>query len=92
MFKNQKKVDQISAELHEVAPGAKIQNWRLDHDNSVIEVTARIMVKGNSLVIKTLEQMGWEKLRCEKVTSADFWGRCQYEGHSFVQIMRKWIN
>ena len=91
MYKNQKQVDRIQEELNDVEQGLKIGQFVFD-DDRVIEVYVKITIKGNAAKIKKLEQMGWEKCLKSKVESEDFWGRCQYAGYHFIQIMKKSID
>lgn len=90
MYKNQNELDRIQAELQEVMPGQKICSLSVI-DDCAIGAEIRIPVKGNAPQIKRLEQLGWRKTRRHKVTNIPNWERCQYEGFSFVQIMRKRI-
>ena len=90
MYKNQNELDRIQKELQEVIPGQKIRSLSVVHDCAVA-AEIQIPVKGNAPQIKKLEQLGWIKTRRRKITSIPNWERCQYEGFSFVQIMRKRI-
>lgn len=90
MYRNQNELDRIQAELQEVIPGQKICSLSVVGDR-VVAAEFQIPVKGNASQIKKLEQLGWIKARRRKITNIPNWERCQYEGFSFVQIMRKRI-
>lgn len=87
MYKNQDELDRIRAELQEVIPGQKICSLSIVRDCAVA-AEIQIPVKGNAPQIKRLEQLGWIKARRRKITNIPNWERCQYEGFSFVQVMR----
>lgn len=90
MYKNQIEIDRIQAELQEVVSGQKIRSLSVI-DDCAIAAEIQIPVRGNAPQIKRLEQLGWRKTRRYKITNIPNWERCQYEGFSFVQIMRKRI-
>lgn len=94
MYKNQKEIDRVMEVMQQVSAESVFFSFLVD-DNYVVQMEMCIPVKGKAEYIRKFEELGWRKIRRFKVESADFWGRqgrCQDEGHSFVQLMRRWID
>ena len=88
MYDNQEEVDKIEKLIQRISPELSISSYSFD-ENVIISVGVTIPIKGNSKVIKKLEELGWEKLCRKKVrTDNGKYLRCQYEGYVMYQIMR----
>ncbi len=93
MYKNQKEIDRVMEEMQQVSAESVFFSFLTD-DNYAVQMEMCIPVKGNTEYIRKFEELGWRNIRCFKVESY-FWGRrekCQDEGYSFVQLMRRWID
>lgn len=88
MYDNQNEIDKIGKMIQQIFPELRISSFGI-MGNSVISVGLTIPVKGNSSKIKKLEELGWRKLRREKVrTDNNGYSRCQYEGYIMYQSMQ----
>lgn len=88
MYDNQNEIDKIEKQIQQIFPELRISSYRLD-GNVATSVGITIPIKGNSKVIKRLEELGWEKLYRKKVrTDNDKYIRCQYDGYVMHQCMQ----
>lgn len=60
MCNNQKWVDKIQQQLLQIDPSLKVGGYGINK-NIVMYVTITLPVKGNSAVIKKLQELGWKK-------------------------------
>lgn len=88
MYDNQNEIDKIKKQIQQIFPELGISSYGLD-GNMVTSMGITIPIKGNSKVIKRLEELGWKKLHQKKVrTDNDKYTRCQYDGYVMHQIMQ----
>lgn len=88
MYENQKEVDKIQEQIQQIFPELRISSFILDK-NTVTSVGIVLPIKGNSKVIKRLEELGWVKSYRKKVrTDNDRYTRCQYDGYIMHQHMQ----
>lgn len=88
MHDNQNEIDKIEKMIQQIFPELRISSYSLD-GNRVTSVGITIPIKGNSKVIKELEELGWKKLYRKKVrTDNGRYSRCQYDGYIMHQCMQ----
>ena len=88
MYDNQKEIDKINEEIKSINPKLELSSFGIN-GNMVISVGLMFPVKGNSEVIKKLENIGFKKLYRQK-TSESFnsgYASGKYKGYSMYQKM-----
>jgi hypothetical protein len=88
MYDNQKEIDKINEEIKSIYPKLELSSFGID-GNTVISVGLILPVKGNSEIIKKLENIGFKKCykykKSEPFNSGYASGR--YKGYSMYQKM-----
>lgn len=88
MYDNQKEIDKINEEIKSIHPKLELSSFGMD-GNTIISVGLMLPVKGNSEVIKKLENVGFKKLYRQK-SSEPFnseYSSGRYKGYSMYQKM-----
>ena len=88
MYDNQKEIDKINEEIKSINPKLELSSFGIN-GNTVISVGLTIPVKGNSEVIKKLENIGFKKLYRQKTLEPFDSGYAsgRYKGYSIYQKM-----
>lgn len=87
MHDNQEQIDGIEKQIQQISPELSISNYGLN-ENRIVRVGLTIPIKGNSKVIKKLEELGWKRTLRQKVrTDNSRYTRCQYDGYIMKQSM-----
>lgn len=91
MYDNQEQVDEIKQQLLQIDPSLEVGGYGIN-ENIVTYVTITLPVKGNSAVIKKLQELGWKKEWREKEKEGVNKGytreSTRYKGYKMYQRMR----